>query len=291
MTGKRAGLGRNLNALLGNTAVSKKTKSEIEAETAVSSVAVEQLQAGKYQPRQDMDQQALSELAESIKHQGIIQPIIARAVSDNRYEIIAGERRWRAAQMAGLSKVPVLIKAYSDETAIALALIENMQREDLSPMDEARGLTRLQQEFELSHQQIAELLSKSRAAVSNSLRLMKLHDDVKRMLDHGDLDMGHARALLSLGPEKQSEVARLVVARNLTVRETELLVKDILSLKPVKEKRVVEDPELDALKATLCQRLGRDVSIQQRQRGQGKLVIHYNNFHELNGIIDQIVEK
>ena len=236
---KRRGLGRGLDALLTNPST------EIEPETSTNNndtkpsnqiskddselqnIAVEKLQPGKYQPRKDMSAEALDELSTSIKNQGIIQPLVVRAIGEQQYEIIAGERRWRAAKLAELSTVPCLIKEVADEAAIAIALIENIQREDLNAMEEAIALQRLLTEFELTHQEVADAVGKSRATVSNLLRLNKLNDEVKTLLEHGDIEMGHARALLSLDNAFQASAARTIIAKELTVRETETLIKKL----------------------------------------------------------------
>ena len=248
---------------------------------------VEVLQRGRYQPRRDMSPEALEELAESIKAQGVMQPIVVRPIGDKRYEIIAGERRWRAAQLAGLDTIPAVVREVPDEAAIAMALIENIQREDLNPMEEALALSRLKDEFELTHQQVADAVGKSRAMVTNLLRLISLEEDVKKLLEHGDLEMGHARALLALGGNKQIEAARTVVARGLSVRQTEALVRDFEKQKPAKEP-VREDPNVRKLMTELSERIGAPVAIRQEKGGKGKLVISYNNLDELDGILAHI---
>ena len=294
-------LGTNLNALLGGANLSASLSDELatpeSAETDHSvqdkelrELPVEFVVRSKFQPRRDMHPDALEELAESIKAQGIMQPIVVRPVSENRYEIIAGERRWRAAQIAGLSEVPVLIRDVEDDAAIAMALIENIQREDLNPIEEAIALSRLQKEFELTQQEVAEAVGKSRAAVANTLRLMSLGDEVKKLLEYGDLEMGHARALLPLGAMEQLETARTVVARGLSVRQTEALVRRIQQEKEKgkksKDKRI--DPDVKRLEDDLMDRIGAKVAIQYNAKGKGKLVISYNSLEELDGIIDHI---
>ncbi len=235
MTVKRSGLGRNLSALLSQTGANTLVNNAPPAAPA-QKLAVHCLQPGKYQPRGEMTEMGLTELAESIKKQGILQPLLVRELSNGQYEIIAGERRWRASQLAGLAEVPVIIKQVDDETAMAMALVENLQREDLNAMDQARAMHRLTTEFALTHQQIADLLCKSRAAVSNYLRLMSLTTAVKKLLEHGDLDMGHARALLILDEEQQNQAAQIIIAKNLSVRETEKLVERIKNGR-IKEKK------------------------------------------------------
>jgi len=287
MTVKRSGLGRNLSALLsqsGSTLLDKKPQ------TDTLKIAVACLQPGKYQPRSEMEEGALTELAESIKKQGLLQPILVRELSDGRYEIIAGERRWRASQMAGLTEVPVLLKQVDDETAMAMALVENLQREDLNAMDQARAMHRLTNEFALTHQQVADLLCKSRTAVSNYLRLLALSTAVKKLLEHGDLDMGHARALLTLEEEQQNQVAQLIVAKNLSVRETESLVERIKAGKTT-AKRHEDSSALiyqDQLN-NLAQHLKTPVKLKPGKSGKGSLVIHYDSASGLQQIIEQLM--
>jgi len=246
------------------------------------------IQRGKYQPRRDIEPESLQELADSIKAQGVMQPIIVRPVSDKKYEIIAGERRWRASALAGLDSVPVIVKNVADETAIAMALIENIQREDLNPIEEAASLQRLQQEFELTQQEVATAVGKSRSTVANLLRLMTLGEDVRKMLEHGDLEMGHARALLALAESDQSHGARTVVAKGLSVRQTEALVRSWLAAKdkPAREKHV--DPNILRLQDDLSQKIGAKVKINHTASGRGKLVLDYNSLDELDGILSHI---
>jgi len=224
MSSKRSSLGRNLSALLSNTNPSM-TQAKSDKTHNLKYLPVSLLSRGKYQPRRAIENDALRELADSIKQQGVIQPLVVRTTGPERYEIVAGERRWRAAQLAGLTEVPVIVTDIPDEQAVAVALIENIQREDLNPMEEARALHRLLQEFELTHQQVAEAIGKSRATVTNFLRLISLADEVKTLLEHGDLEMGHAKAMLSLPPEVQCDIARKVAANGLSVRETENIVR------------------------------------------------------------------
>lgn len=290
MSTRKSGLGRNLNALLGDSA---KVINKVETSNSeqLRKLPVEWMQRGKYQPRREMEEESLKELAESIKSQGIIQPILVRSIGEKRYEIIAGERRWRAAQMAGMHEVPVIINEIPDETAIAVALIENIQREDLNPMEEARALQRLQEEFQLTHQQVAEAVGKSRTTVTNILRLMSLNEDVKVMLERGDIEMGHARALLALSIEQQAQAARIVASNGLSVRETESLVKK-LNKTPVAAKiQQKPDPDVQRFESQLADRLGAKVSIQQGSRGKGKLVIEYHSADELDGIIGHLTDS
>lgn len=283
---KRRGLGRGLDALL--TSAPNKPQAESSNEkvdiSELQKLPIEQLQPGKYQPRKDMSAEALEDLSSSIRSQGIIQPIVVRPISENSYEIIAGERRWRAAQLAEIDVVPCLIKDVPDEAAVAIALIENIQREDLNAMEEAVALERLLIEFELTHQEVADAVGKSRTTVTNLLRLNNLNEDVKTLLEHGDIEMGHARALLALEKDTQSAAARTVVGKELTVRETEALIKKLQSPeKAPKEK--VEDPNTKALEQDLSEKLGSQVSITHNKKGKGKLVISYTNLEELDGIV------
>jgi len=252
-------------------------------------IPVDLIQRGKYQPRTDMHQESLEELANSIKKQGVMQPIVVRPIANNKFEIIAGERRWRATQMAGLDSIPTIIKPVNDEAAIAMALIENIQRENLNPIEEAMALKRLQDEFELTQQEVADAVGKSRVTVTNLLRLMGLNIDVRRMLEHGDLEMGHARALLSLPHEQQSQAARTVAGRGLSVRQTEALVRRLTSeaASGGKEEKLV-DPDIKTLEDGLADKLGAKVLIQHTAKGKGKLVVKYNSLDELDGILSHI---
>lgn len=286
MAVKKRGLGRGLDALLGQTGVNA-TSNDGAQDQQLRELPVDLIQRGKYQPRRDMDPQALEELASSIKAQGVMQPIVVRPIADDRYEIIAGERRWRASQQAGLDRIPAVIREVPDEAAIAMALIENIQREDLNPIEEALALQRLQQEFELTQQQVADAVGKSRVTITNLLRLMSLADDVKVMLERGDIEMGHARALLGLPTEQQSEAARQVVARGLTVRQTEALVRQWLN--PRRESGTARsNPDIERLQQDLAERIGAEVKIQHGAKGKGKLVISYNSLDELDGVLMHI---
>jgi ParB family chromosome partitioning protein len=313
---KKRGLGRGLDALLGDALAQNKSAMDAAGTIEVQEVSiqpdkvesdmhtggikhlpVEFIQPGQYQPRKDMHQEALEELAASIKAQGLMQPIVIRPISNKepgstaRYEIIAGERRWRATQLAGLDTVPVIIRDVPDDAAIAMALIENIQRENLNSMEEAQALHRLQQEFELTQQEVGDAVGKSRATVANLLRLMQLNDDVKILLERGDIEMGHAKALLGLQDFKQSEAARHVAAKEMTVRQTEAYVRNIQdesrSGVPGTEKPR-PNPDIQRLERTLGERLGANVVIQHSAKGKGKLVINYSNLDELDGILAHI---
>lgn len=286
MTTKRSSLGRNLSALLGQSnsiLLNEKPQSES------LKLAVDCLQPGKYQPRGEMEEAPLLELAQSIKKQGLLQPLLVRELSNGRYEIIAGERRWRASQLAGLTEVPVILKQVDDETAMAMALVENLQREDLNAMDQARAMYRLTHEFSLTHQQVADLLCKSRTAVSNFLRLLALSAGVKKLLEHGDIDMGHARALLMLEEEQQNQVAQLIVAKNLSVRDTEKLVERIKSGKTKEQHAHIDLSHYHNQLKNLSQHLQTSIKLKPGKAGKGSLVIHFDNEHSLQHIIDQLI--
>ncbi|MFP5340135.1 MAG: ParB/RepB/Spo0J family partition protein [Gammaproteobacteria bacterium] len=289
MATKKRGLGRGLDALLGGASVSAMQEEAAKVDTReLQQLPLELVQRGKYQPRRDMDPQALEELAQSIRNHGVMQPIVVRPVEGGRYEIIAGERRWRASQQAGLERVPALVREVPDEAAIAMALIENIQREDLNPIEEAVALQRLQQEFQLTQQQVADAVGKSRVSVSNLLRLIALPEEIKTLLSHGDLEMGHARALLGLPADQQVEGARHVVARGLTVRQTEALVRQWLSSKEKPKAEVKVDPDISRLEQRLAERLGSPVQIKHGQKGRGQLVIRYSSLDELQGVLAHI---
>ncbi|CJL04262.1 chromosome partitioning protein [Streptococcus pneumoniae] len=289
MATKKRGLGRGLDALLGGASVSAMQEEAAKVDTReLQQLPLELVQRGKYQPRRDMDPQALEELAQSIRNHGVMQPIVVRPVEGGRYEIIAGERRWRASQQAGLERVPALVREVPDEAAIAMALIENIQREDLNPIEEAVALQRLQQEFQLTQQQVADAVGKSRVSVSNLLRLIALPEEIKTLLSHGDLEMGHARALLGLPADQQIEGARHVVARGLTVRQTEALVRQWLSSKEKPKAEVKVDPDISRLEQRLAERLGSPVQIKHGHKGKGQLVIRYSSLDELQGVLAHI---
>ncbi len=302
MAGKRKGLGKGLDALLGgglsakaDTAIAAAVTPEPTVENDIDQslngrlleLPVEYMRRGKYQPRRDMHPQALEELAESIKAQGVMQPIVVRPVEDGKYEIIAGERRWRATQLAGLEKIPAVVREVGDDAAIAMALIENIQREDLNPIEEAVALKRLQDEFELTQQEVATAVGKSRSTITNLLRLISLSDEVKTLLEHGDLEMGHARALLTLTDAEQRDIARQVVARGLSVRQTEVLVRR----QQQQDKFVAEtkiDPDIKKLQDGLGEQIGVPVQLQHSAKGKGKLVLKYNSLDELDGILQHL---
>ena len=276
---KLKGLGRGLDALLAGDVEGRK------AEESLQNLKTSLLQPGKYQPRTHMDKESLAELAESIKAQGVMQPILVRPVSPGSYEIIAGERRWRAAQLAGLSEVPALIREVPDEAALAMSLIENIQRENLNPIEEAMGIQRLIREFGMTHQAASQALGSSRSAVSNLLRLLNLPAAVQELLMQGKIDMGHSRALLSLPAAKQIETANLVVHKQLSVRETERLVHRIEH--PVEKKRATRDRDLLRLQENISSKLGAQVVINPGKNGKGSLVIHYDSLEQLDGILSR----
>jgi ParB family chromosome partitioning protein len=296
MAARKRGLGRGLDALLGaSSAAATDARTDGTADAGIShdgemrDIPIDLIQRGKYQPRRDIDNEALEELANSIRAQGVMQPIVVRPVSDEKFEIIAGERRWRATQLAGLDSIPAIVKDVPDEAAIAMALIENIQREDLNPIEEAIALQRLQQEFELTQQQVADAVGKSRTTVTNLLRLMSLRDDVRRMLEHGDLEMGHGKALLGLHEEQQSAAAKTVVGKGFSVRQTEALVRKLLAEKDQPQKPVqAMDPNVRSLQDDLSRKLGARVSIQHSAKGKGKVVVSYNSLEELDGILGHI---
>ena len=278
---KLKGLGRGLDALLGDDEAPVRAD-----EGGLRNLPVDELRPGKYQPRSHMEPEALAELAESIKAQGVMQPILARAVPAGGYEIVAGERRWRAARMAGLATVPALIKDIPDSEALAAALIENIQREDLSPLEEAAGIQRLVQEFGLTHQAIAETLGRSRTAVTNLLRLLELAPPVRELLAEGRLDMGHARALLALPVQHQIELAKLAANKGLTVREVERRVADLL--KPAQPRRPRVDRDIARLEEEWSQRLGTTVQIKPRGKRGGKVVLIYRSLDELDQLLGEL---
>jgi ParB family chromosome partitioning protein len=291
MVAKKRGLGRGLDALLGAAATEMPATTDGSAkEPGTRDLPVDVMQRGKYQPRIDMHPESLQDLADSIKAQGLVQPIIVRPIGDGKYEIIAGERRWRAAQLAGLHEVPVVVRDVPDSAAIAMALIENIQREDLNPLEEAYALQRLIDEFEMTHQQAAGAVGRSRAAVSNLLRLLDLNEDVKRLVEKGELEMGHARALLGLNGTAQSAAAKKVVKKGLSVRETEQLVRREVQAagKAPKPARTHLDPNISRFQQELSEKLGAKVQISHSDKGKGHLTIHYNSLDELDGILSHI---
>ncbi len=280
---KKRGLGKTLDALLiGSLAT---TEEDDHSQEKLCSLSVDLFQRGKYQPRRDMDPEALQELSDSIRAQGVIQPIIARNIAGGRYEIVAGERRWRAAQMAGLTHIPVIVRNIPDEAAVAIALIENIQREDLNPIEEAIALQRLLEEFSMTHQQVADAVGKSRTGVTNLLRLLTLANEVKTMLEHGDIEMGHARALLTLTEIQQVETAQRIADKNLTVRETEEMVRRLQSPKLPDMPRHI-DPDVKRLQDELANLSRLKVSIQYNAKGKGKVVFRYKNLNELDKLLE-----
>ena len=296
MTARKSSLGRNLNVFLSNTKAVKKEATNGETENSeLTKLSITSLQPGIYQPRKDMTEQGLTELAESIKQQGLLQPIVARAIAKDKYEIIAGERRWRASTLAGLTEVPVIIHEVDDKTSLAMAIVENIQREDLNPIEEARALARLISEFDLTHLQASEVVGKSRASVSNLLRLMSLHQDVQMMLERGDIEMGHARALLALEEKGQLALAREIVDKNYTVRETEAAVRRILSAVDSHNKVGIESNKKQAnnvlaqkYQQRLSKQLSGKVKVKAISGGKFKVEIMYAGVDDLERFIDSM---
>ncbi len=302
MVTKKKRLGRGLDALLSqSSARAQETGDEVPAggSDALREIPVDLLQRGRYQPRTDMRQESLEDLADSIRAQGVVQPIVVRPVgstagseTESRYEIVAGERRWRAAQIAGLDTIPAVVRQIPDEAAVAMALIENIQREDLNPLEEAQALSRLIAEFDMTHQQAAGAVGRSRAAVSNLLRLLELGEEVKKLVEARKLEMGHARALLALtDPAAQLEAARRVATGQLSVRATEQLVQKLAAprKKPSAGKRAkTVDPDVRRLESQVAERLGARVELEHGAGGEGRLVIRYNSLDELEGILEHI---
>ncbi len=295
MVGKKR-LGRGLDALLPRDK-SPKDKAQKEQTTQENSannrsnldeIPVEWIKPGKYQPRTHFAEESIEELAESIKAQGVMQPIVLRPLDTNQYEIIAGERRWRAAQRAGMEKIPAVIREVDDESALAMSLIENIQREDLNPLEEAIALQRLIDDFQFTHQEVAEAVGKSRSAVTNTLRLTHLAEPVAEMLTRGDLEMGHARALLTLEQDEQADVARTIVAKGLNVRQTEALVRSIGKPASTSKKGGGPDADTRRLEDNLGQQIGQPVQIKHSKKGKGKLIISYSSLDELSGILGRM---
>jgi ParB family chromosome partitioning protein len=288
---KKRGLGKPLDALLvgsftGGSDVGQRPD---QSKERLSSLAVDLIQRGKYQPRRTMDPESLEELAASIRAQGIIQPIVVRQLTGGRYEIVAGERRWRAAQLAGLTEVPALVRDIPDEAAVAIALIENIQRESLNPIEEGIALQRLLEEFSMTHQQVAEAVGKSRATVTNLLRLQTLAEPVKLMLEQGDLEMGHARSLLTLSENLQIEAAQHIMMKGLSVREAEEMVRRLqLPKLPHNTSKPPVDPDVTRLQQDLSRRLRLAVSINYNVKGKGKLTVQYNNLEELETLLEYL---
>ncbi len=277
MNQKRKGLGRGLDALLGGDEAPRDT---------LATLPVARIRPGRYQPRTRMDQEALAELAASIQSQGLMQPVLVRPVDRERYELIAGERRWRAAQMAGLQEIPALVREVADESALAMSLVENIQRENLNPMEEAAGLQRLVDEFRMTHEQAADAVGRSRSATTNLLRLLRLAKPVQGMVMEGVLEMGHARALLSLDGARQIEAANRIAARGLSVREAEAMVGNMQRGQSARRARK-SDRDLARLEEEVSGRLGTTVEIRAGRKGRGKLVVHYSGLDHL----DQLLKK
>ena len=282
MVVKKRGLGRGLDALLPREETLKPAK------TGIDEIPVEWIKPGKYQPRTYFADDSIAELAASIKAQGLIQPIVVRPAGENLYEIIAGERRWRAAQKAGLEKVPAVIRVADDETALAMSLIDNIQREDLNPLEEAKALLRLVEEFQFTHQEVAEAVGKSRSAVTNMLRLTHLPGPIAEMLVHGDIEMGHARALLTLDQQAQLKVANLIVTGGLNVRQTEELVRNFGKSPKKNHAAPGSDSDTRRLEERLGQTLGQPVQIRHTSKGRGRLIISYSSLDELDGVLAKI---
>lgn len=278
MNRKFKGLGRGLDALMGDASPTE----------VLQTLPISALQPGKYQPRTHMDIEALEELATSIRMQGLMQPVLVRPIGEDRYEIIAGERRWRATELAGLSEIQALVREIPDESALAMALIENIQRENLNPLEEAIGIQRLIDEFEMTHEAAASAVGKSRTAVTNLLRLLNLTEPVRAMLMEGQLDMGHARALLPLSALQQLDAARTVALKDLSVRETEALVKRLQTPAPVGKLHRI-DPDIQRLEEEVSGRIGARVNIKQGRKGSGKLTIEYGSLDQLDGLLSKLV--
>jgi len=277
---KAKGLGRGLDALLGGG-------SDERPREALLTLPISRIRPGRYQPRTKMDQQALAELAASIRSQGLMQPLLVRPVDRDRYELIAGERRWRAAQMAGLDEVPALVREVPDDAALAMALIENIQRENLNPMEEAAGVQRLVDEFKMTHEQAADAVGRSRSATTNLLRLLKLARPVQEMLMEGALEMGHARALLALDGARQIETGKRIAAKGLSVRETEALVQQLLR-GGAAARRKTSDRDLARLEEDVSSRLGTTVEIRAGKKGSGKVVVHYSSLEHLDELLKKL---
>ncbi len=283
---KKKRLGRGLDALLGGSRPPGEPAPSTEDD--LRQIAVDRIERGRYQPRMDMRKDTLEELAASIRAQGVVQPIVVRPLSAGRFEIIAGERRWRAAQIAGLHEIPAVVRVADDRATIAMSLIENIQRENLNPLEESRALGRLMREFELTQQEAADAVGRSRSAVANLLRLQELNEDVRKLVEQGQLEMGHARALLGLTGPDQSEAAREVVKKGLSARGTEALVRRLAKGGGKKKALKPADPNIRALEDELSGTLGARVTVQQSGKGKGKLVIEYHSLDELDGILSKL---
>jgi len=289
MAQKKNPLGRNLSSMLSKSALqhaAEQAASGLSGGEALKSLPLDLISPGSYQPRSIFNQQRLAELAESIRQQGVIQPVVVRSVGADNFELIAGERRWRAAQLAGIEKIPAIIRDVPDEIAIAMALVENIQREDLNPIEEASALRRLVDEFQMTHQQAGDSVGRSRSTVSNLLRLLELSEEVRELVDARHLEMGHARALLTLDKTMQAQAAREVVRKGLSVRETEKLVRRMK--RPPVQKTRVTDPDVQRLQDKLSEKLCASVHLVNKARGKGKMIIAYNSLDELEGILEQM---
>ena len=289
MAAKKNPLGRNLSSMLSKSALQhavENAESESSPRDALRELPLDVITPGPYQPRSIFDADRLEELAESIRHQGVIQPVVVRATGDNEFQLIAGERRWRAAQLADIEKIPAIIRDVPDEIAIAMALVENIQRENLNPIEEATALKRLVAEFQMTHQEAGDAVGRSRSAVSNLLRLLELSEEVRELVDARHLEMGHARALLTLDETMQAKAAREVVAKRLSVRETEQLVRRMKN--PPQRKTQTADPDIRRLQDSLSEKLCAKVSLQHNAKGKGKMVISFNSTDELEGILEQM---
>lgn len=295
MSVKKRGLGRGLSDLGLNELLSRMTSENLEAtpkdDGELRKISIDHIVPGKYQPRREIDTNALEELAESIRSQGIIQPIVVRSIGQKRFEIIAGERRWRAAQLTDLKEIPAIIRDIPDEAAIAMALIENIQRENLNAIEEALALHRLSEEFALTHQEIAKIVGKSRATITNLLRLLTLSSDVKNLVEKGALEMGHARALLTLHPEKQIEIAKRIVSKEMSVRETELYIRRLQNLTDNPAQKAPKNIDLRRLEKKFSQKFGMRVTIKPKDDQKGKLILHYHTQDQLNAFLNQIDES
>jgi ParB family chromosome partitioning protein len=289
MAAKKNPLGRNLSSMLSKSALQhavENAEAGSSSRDALKDLPLDLITPGPYQPRSIFDKDRLDELAESIRHQGVIQPVVVRSTGDNEYQLIAGERRWRAAQLAGIESIPAIVRDVPDEIAIAMALVENIQRENLNPIEEATALKRLVLEFQMTHQQAGEAVGRSRSAVSNLLRLLELSEDVRELVDARHLEMGHARALLSLDATLQAKAAREVIGKRLSVRETEKLVRRMKN--PPQRKPSRMDPDIRSLQDSLSEKLCAKVQLQHSAKGKGKMVISYNSADELEGILEQM---
>jgi ParB family chromosome partitioning protein len=289
MSAKKSPLGRNLSSMLSESTL-QHAKESLDAgapgQDALRELPLDTISPGPYQPRSIFDADRLEELAESIRHQGVIQPVVVRATGESEYQLIAGERRWRAAQMAGVEKIPSIIRDVPDEIAIAMALVENIQRENLNPIEEATALKRLVLEFQMTHQEAGDAVGRSRSAVSNLLRLLELSEEVRELVDARHLEMGHARALLTLDATMQAKAAREVVAKDLSVRETERLVRRMKN-PPVRKPQII-DPDIQQLQDRVAEKLCAKVKLRHGAGGKGKMVISYNSSDELEGILEHM---